>query len=189
MTAFADAATLSSFLGMSDVDTARADVLLSLASDAIRAHTQQRLDYVEHDTVLLDPEPSLVTAFLPELPIVSVESVEQLGRDGTWRALTLDQYDWTSAGVLYHRLVGTSRFSARRRSLRVVYSHGYQDVPSDLAGVAVSVAARLYENPLGATQTRLGTFSEQFGTSRQPGIDFTDLEEQILAKYAMTRVG
>lgn len=196
MTAFAAAPALASFLGLADVDTVRADQLLAIASDAIRARTQQRIDFVENESVLLDPEPSLLAVFLPELPVVDVASVEQLGRDAQWHALAFDQYDWTSSGVLYRLAggsgsdwrLGSSRWLARRRSIRVTYSHGYRETPADLSGVALSVAARLYENPLGTTETRLGSFMEQFGTSRQPGVDFTDLENTILDKYAMARV-
>lgn len=194
MPAFALPSALATFLG-TDVDTARAGVLLGMVSDAIRARCQQRIDYVPGDVVTLSPESSLVSAFLPELPVVDVSAVDQLGQDGVWYSLGTQQYEWTPTGRLY-RLTsaagwmssGAARWTARPRSLRVTYSHGFQEVPGDLAGVAVAVAARLYENPMGMSTTAIGGFHEQSGV-RAPGIDFTDVEQDILDRYSMPRLG
>jgi hypothetical protein len=190
--AFANATKLGAYLGQ-DVDPGRADVLLDIASDAVRSKTRQRLDYVADETILLTPDEAGAFAFLPELPVIAVTAVSQLGRDGAWFDLAPDEYDWAPSGVLYrtrsqHWHGGWTRWTPRARSIRVTYSHGYDPIPGDLVAVVLGLAARLYSNPLGMSSVQLGAFHEQSGV-RAPGLDFTDTEEEVLRSYIMARVG
>lgn len=189
MNTFGSPAQLATFLGF-DADEARCTLLLQLVSDAIRATLQQDIDQVVDDVVILTPEHDLRVAFLPQLPVTEVSLVEQ-GSNTTndWRVLDPANYHWSASGVLTRRGPGArwwSDWSDHCYDLRVTYTHGYEVVPDALVAVAIAVAARMYENPIGATAEAIGGYSVSYG--KVGGITFTDYENETLGRYDVARI-
>lgn len=145
---FASAFELSAFID-AEVSEQRAELILTMASSAVATAAGVPIGRVEDDTVTLDGNgaPSLL---LPAWPVVAVATVavdgDQLA-DGSW--------SWSRTGEL-RRHGGV--WPSRLRAVDVTYTHGYVlpgdgtdpddvDLPSDIKGVTLQVAARAALNP------------------------------------------
>ncbi len=110
---------------------------------------------VTNETVLVDAHGGQAL-LLPKnrLPITAVTTVEQLsGAD----YVTVDstEYDWSADGFVVRPW---ACWTDRPAGVRVTYSHGYDILPREVAGVCLSLAKRLYDNPDGTSVQ-----SEQLG--------------------------
>lgn len=63
------------------------------------------------------------------------------------------------------------------------------EVPEDVQGVVIAVAARVWSNPNSAIQRTAGSFSERLSERAAEGMYLTDEERRILSRYASTRFG
>lgn len=135
------------------------------ATAAIRNYCRQHISLVEDDEVVLRPYGDW-RLFLPELPVLAVSVVEQ---DGT--ALEADGFIWERSGIL--RRYPDARWCAGNKTVRVVYDHGYADIPDDIVAVATRAAARAFQAGLRAAETAgtpgiasksLGDFSVSYAT-------------------------
>jgi hypothetical protein len=208
---FASAADLQTFMVGSDgvIDTDRANMMLRMASNAIREELQLEIDQVVNDVVVLDPPiaPNL-TLFLLEQPITAVVLVEVRLQptDTTWTALVPDvDYEWSLDGsvtLLPSTTILAAPFTGGLvgdeplfgwpffdQSIRVTYTHGFASLPQSLVDIAISAAARLYDNPLGTTSDALGGFNEKYSGNKDGGVQFTQLEQDTLDRYAEARLG
>jgi len=72
------------------------------------------------------------------------------------------------------------------RTYLVTLTHGYEEVPQSIAGVAASMASRQLINPAGIRQETVGatsvTYASVFGEAGALGL--SGLEKQILDMYA-----
>jgi hypothetical protein len=137
------------------LDQNRVQTALEIASAAIR-NNRRIFTSVSNETVEVDGHWS-DTLLLPKnrLPVTDVSLVEQLsGAD----YVTVDpsEYDWSADGYLTRCW---SWWTDRPRGVRVTYSHGYDILPRDVAGVCLAAAKRVYDQPDGGG----GVQSEQLG--------------------------
>lgn len=191
MAAFATAEELASLL-QRDLDTATAELVLDLASAAIRADVDQQIDQVEDDTVTIDP-PAARALLLPELPVTAVTAV----KIGAVELVADTDYSWTPAGII--RRTGTAvtvndltvdgwRWGTAPKSIEVTYSHGYPAGHRHLdtcRSVCLQAAARAYLNPeqvISKSATIGGIVkSRTWGSSSAAGrIELTEFERRQL---------
>lgn len=144
-----------------DLDLATATLDLEAATAAVQTVAGQRIVQVLDDEVTLDldHDDRSLYLYLPEGPVTAVASASvggvavmdfrpQLSRGRVWRSLgwrsaTLPQWDAPS-------------------DVTVVYSHGYAPGHQKLQyprGIALSLAAALYENPTGASSERIDDYA------------------------------
>lgn len=156
----------------------QAEMLLSIASNAVQAYCRQTLEYVEDD------QASLVgnwgsTLTLPERPVVDVTSVSvdgtDLGSDNSWT--------WDGRDILYRGSWSDVNGAWAPQSDRphlywgsdeaiveVTYSHGFPTIPPVIVGIVCGLAARGIANPSGAVQSEtLGPYSVTYGSSTVSG--------------------
>lgn len=152
---------LETFLG-EDLDAARAELFLRIASGEVRAATGNGFDFVEDEEIILDGRGSPVL-LLPRIPVVEVTEVLELAyAGGTELALEPSSsaspgYEWSEDGIL--RRVDGGLFRRRFRAYQVTYSHGFTTVPDAVLGVVLSAAAHGYDSPEGLRSETLGRYS------------------------------
>lgn len=147
-----DAAAVEAILGRTGLPVDRLNVLISAASAAFRAETGQTVSLVEDDVVELDSNGASVL-LLPAYPVTAVTAVVI---DGEPQSVA--DFEWSRKGILRRR----GGWPAGYRKVIVTYSHGYAEVPADVAAaVAEAVAVRLNTQP-GRTSVTLGAFSASF---------------------------
>ena len=167
MANFATVADVEAFLQVELTSSQLVSVerALTEATAAIRNYTRQHLSLVEDDEIVLRPFGDW-RLFLPELPVLSVSLVEQ---DGA--TLTADAYIWEGNGIL--RRYPTARWCGGNKTVKVVYDHGYAEIPDDIVAVATRAAARAFQAGLRAAETAgtpgiasksLGDFSVSYAT-------------------------
>lgn len=191
--AFASATDLATFLGRS-LDSDRAELLVELASDAIRGDVDQQVDLIEDDEVVLDPPLPGRALLLPELPVVAVSSIAIAE---TALVAGVD-YAWSPAGIV--RRLGSAfalgddstldgwSWGGTPASVHVTYSHGYPEGHRHLntcRAVCLQVAARAYLNPdqVIAASTTVGQVSKSrtYGSNSAAGrIELTEYERRQL---------
>lgn len=143
------------------------------ASASIRNYCRQDFDEVEDDEATLDGT-GTSKLLLPQLPVTEVTEV--LVDD---EALESDDYVLGQHGIL-HR-VG-ARWPAGIQNVIVTYSHGYDEIPADVAAICARAAGRAYQAGLraeesggvpGIASTNLGDYGVSFaseGGAGQEGI-------------------
>ena len=156
---------INAFLG-TEILPGDAQALLAIeeATAVIKNYCNQEIEQVSDETILLDGTGS-TKLFLPELPVVSITSVEV---DGV--LLDPNYYALAENGVLW-RKYGTWTLGAR--NIEIVYTHGYTIIPEDVRGVCYRSAARLFQAQLKAAKVDLvgdvksisvGDYSISFGS-------------------------
>lgn len=63
------------------------------------------------------------------------------------------------------------------------------EVPEDVQGVVIAVAARVWSNPNSAIQRTAGSFSERLSERASEGMYLTDEERRVLSRYSEVRFG
>lgn len=120
----------------------------------IRGYCGWHVAPVVQETVTFDAADVLL---LRSLRVVSVDSVTVAGQ--LWEP---DQFEWsTEAGLL-------GRFGSLRRSVVVVFTHGFDTCPLDLQQVATRLSSA--QVPAGAT-VRVGAVSVSGGPTDSAGLD------------------
>lgn len=173
--------------------TARGTASLTAACDMVRLFTEQALSpVVTGGTVTLDGT-GTDALLLPERPVLAAGTVIESG--GT---LTLDtDYKLGADGVLYRKpgLVDNgwgvqelrTYWWPGRQNIVVTYDHGYASdaVPNPLKEVALSMAARLFNQPNGnVVFESLGQRSIRYAG---PATDWTGTEKIVLRKYKQAK--
>jgi hypothetical protein len=181
---FATPTDLNNYLGAT-IDADRAQQILNQATAIIQGWCRQNLFAVSADVVTTDPT-DRGEAYLPELPVTAVSTVELLDCDGTWQTLDPSFYRWNSRGKVY--LTKRPDFwPLEHDTVRVTYDHGYATIPADLQGVCLQIAGRLFSNPYDAQGLVTGGIQMRFsGTRGTDGLKDTELA--ILGKYTLVEV-
>lgn len=172
--------------------TAQTELLLGLASASIRSEAGQTLSLVEDDEAVLagtwdyDLE-------LPEWPVVAVASValnDVAVSDGNFhwnnrellrRARVLDEL----SGAGFAQAGPGARFGypghwgGPGSSVTVVYTHGYETIPDDLAAICLNAVARNLLTPAGVRSESIGSFSVSYFADSAT-VDLTDSEVRII---------
>jgi hypothetical protein len=169
----------------SDVDTASATVYLQSATGLIQAYTKQTLEYVQDDTVTLIPAEGRIV--LPERPVIDVTAVAGLPAGG-WTLVRdtllpgpVYSYMWELDDIITGNVTWTPMSMP---TVQVTYSHGFQDIPLDLRGLCLSVAARMYVNPSSVEMESIGVVQTRY--SQKGGMDLTEVEKRLADRYRMT---
>ncbi len=156
---------------------ARAELLLDAASETVRGYCNQRLDRVYDDTVELaggDREVLL----LPELPVETVTTVLVDGDPVT-------EFTFDRQGVLVR-----DDGEPWTGIVTVTYTHGYDPIPSDAAGVVLQLASRALGNPaaLQSESETIGSYSHSqvFGVGGTGGFGLSAQDRAVLDRYRIS---
>lgn len=146
------------------------------ASAVIQNYTHQTLSLVADDEATFDIGCGQRIIFLPQVPVVSILSVEE---DGEALIAGRDE-DYVLSGSMLHR-VGRCWVEGIQ-TVTVTYTHGYaldydfEGWPDDIRGVCTRSAARAYQAGLmaaetggasGASGTTIGDYQVSYGASAQ----------------------
>ncbi len=163
----------------STAESARIQTALEIASAAIR-NNRRLFSPVTSDLVVIDAHGGS-SLLLPKnrLPVVGVTLVEELS-GAAYVTVASTEYNWSADG--YVQRWWTS-WPDCPQGARVTYSHGYDVLPRDVAGVCLAAAKRLYDQPDGGG----GVQSEQLGDHHVTYFANTGvilpIEEEILRAY------
>lgn len=182
---FATPAELETFLGYTVPDD-RAQLMLDLATAAIQRYARQTFALVEDDTLTLRGSWG-DTLWLPQRPVVAVTSITV---DGILAPATT--YTWTTDGkvtldtdpswIVNLAETNDGYWGGDDVLVVVVYDHG-QDVPDDVKGICLGVAARLIGNAAsaGIVQETIGAYSVTYDRAAQ--VALTDDEKTALTPF------
>lgn len=159
----------------SAADAYTAERALEAASALVRAHLRQEVTEVAGDVIAVTvPRDGLVR--LPQRPIASIASVTQSANPVAF----LQVGDAIAVDPL--RYFGFL--------LTITYSHGYPlaEIPADIRGVVLDVAARRMENPRGLASENMGAYS--YTVKPGPGgLSLTREEKATLDRSPLGRPG
>lgn len=129
-----------------DVEELPANVQAKLAeaSARFRGAVRHPVSLVEDDEVWLDGDGS-GALLLPAAPVVDIDRVEIDGEPV--------EVEWSQAGVL-RRI--HERWPARLRAIKVVYTHGYADIPTEIQEAVLSMARYLAIVQPGVSSMQVG---------------------------------
>jgi hypothetical protein len=142
--------------GLSD-DTAM--FLVELATGAVQAAAGQVLVEVPDDVVTLIGDTDSWFN-LPQRPVTTVTTVKIDGTTVT---------DYKRFGARLWRTAGWATCSSEPSAVEVTYSHGYPEWDRGLSlatGATLALAAKVYENPVGAIGMSIDDYRLQFGQSQ-----------------------
>lgn len=167
-----------------DLDRARAELFLLIASGEVRGATGNEFSLVRGDVVLLNGT-GAVALVLPQAPVLDVtEVLEAPGRNVELELAGPEadrpSYEWSESGVL--RRIDGNVFARRFRYYRVTLDHGFETTPDDVRGVVLRCAARGFENPEGLRQETLGRYSYTLA-GEQAGIGLYGPDVRALEPY------
>lgn len=155
-TPLADPAELAVWLRV-PADDPRLLVTLRSASRRFRGAVGHEVNLVEDDVVTLDGN-GRESLLLPVWPTVAVTKVVLDGAE-----LTVDtDYSWSEAGIL--RRLGCQVWPNRLRCLKVTYSHGWAEIPSDISDAVIEQARAAYRSEPGVKSKAVGGQSVTFET-------------------------
>lgn len=151
---------------------AAALIAIDAASQMVRSATEQVLTAVADDEITVDGEGRDVI-LLPELPVTEVSSFvydeDEIAEDDYWVDL--------ARGAIYSR---NGNWLRGRGLYTIIYSHGFEEVPTDLRILALTLAARIYDQQL-VKQESVGGYQAIYGAEESLG--FSRREKDIIAKY------
>lgn len=133
----------------------KAEVVLRISSAAVRVAARQTITAVTNETITLMGDPGRWFD-LPQRPVIDVTSVKIDGAAVS---------DWTRFGNRLWRRCGWEVCLGEPAAVEVVYSHGLQDWDDRLgyaSGIALTLAAKLFSNVVGATGMSIDDFTVQF---------------------------
>lgn len=177
MAAFATPSDLASSLEQ-DVDTATATLALAVASGKIRDFAGWSITQETGAVATLDGTGDR-SLWLKSLLVTAVASVVENGLTLT----VVAGFDWTE----YGKLIRVGRcWICKPRSVVVTYTHGYVTVPDGVKGVCLSLAGRLYDNPVALRSYTVGGVSQTYaGSAGALGPGLTTDEKADLAAYVL----
>lgn len=173
---YIDRSDLGAYLRRDLTDDDLALIAIDSACTMIRNLASQRLDLVEDETILTNGEGTDVI-LLPELPIVSVSSVE---RDD----VEVDSDDYLVAGKSGRLVKKSGVWRSGKGNYSVTYTHGFSEIPSDLRVVTLQLAARIYDQGL-AKAEQVGNYQITYAAPEPMGLSPRELS--IVAKYRPMR--
>jgi hypothetical protein len=150
---------------------------LKAASRRFRGAVRHPVSFVAGDAVTLDGN-GRTSLLLPTAPVVAVTSVLLDGVALVYRT----DFDWSADGFL-RRLGGC--WPDRLRCVDVVYDHGYEPVPEDIAEVVIDQARSLYRIEPGIQTKTVGGQSVTFGV--QSAIGVTAQWTDAVVRYQLNR--
>jgi len=175
---------LDTWLGVT-VDGARASQALEVATGWVQDFLGQRLLSVANETVTLPISPEQPSVWLPERPVTAVGTVLTTDVYGVNTARTL-HVDYVVIGAEIRWLRWLNWLNA---TVTATYSHGYASAPQAVRGVVLSAAARIKNNPGGASTQSIDDYSVTYAGLSGSASSLTDLEKSALNRYKPMVVG
>lgn len=169
-----------SILARLPADDPRLLLQLLNASRRFRGAVGHRVTLVANDAVVLDGN-GRESVLLPVWPTTAVASVHldgELLTEGT-------DYQWSEAGAL--RRLGCRVWPDRLRCLDVVYSHGSDPVPDDVAEAVLDKAVLLLAVPAGVQSKTVGGQSVTYGAQSAVGV--TDQWQKAVDRHKVRTSG
>lgn len=153
------------------------DAIVRQVQAAIRRYCGWHIAPSLTETILVDGSGSR-HMWLPTLHLTELVEVKSSGE-----VMDADLIDWSASGYLESRC---GRFSSRPRGVEVTLTHGYDDSPADLVGVAVGIADRSRSTG-GARREAAGAVSIDFATFNGVAGSIALLQHEIdlLAQYKL----
>ncbi|MCD9196072.1 mobile element protein [Streptomyces albireticuli] len=158
----ADPAELAVWLGR-PADDPKLLAALRAATRRFRGAVGHPVTLVAGDTVRLDGNGREVV-LLPVWPTAAVASVKL---DGVLLVAGTD-YEWSESGIL--RRLGGQCWPNRLGCLEVVYTHGWAQIPDDVAEAIIDQARSLYTVVPGVQSKAVGGQSVTFGAQAAVGV-------------------
>lgn len=181
MTSLVSTSDFAAWIGVDEanLNTAKAELFLDLASGLVRDALGQVIDFVQNDDVdLIGPGSSVI--LLPELPVWDVTLVEETRGSRTWSLVEGKDYRLElghdgRVGII-RRLPRPTAQWCDRDPVRVIYSHGYrtlygsgavEELPATMKATVLEASVRAYGNPTGKKQETIGRYSYTDATSSE----------------------
>lgn len=173
-------------------EVSRVTGLLAVASSLIRSHTRQ--DFTQQQTVTTLRSVN-ATVKLPQRPVISVEDLQAILRDGVLVGMPLWYFDGidTIGGVAVADdvVINLPAWYATwwTGSVRVTYTHGYATIPDDVMQVCAGMVYRMFNSPgsgqVGITSERVYRYYEyQLADGANSGqIVLSASDKVILKRY------
>lgn len=173
------------------------------ASSVVRGYCGRRFDYVPDETVLVDPRPNR-TAQLPQSPVISISTVQAyMPVGGVWAWQTLADpggYGWAEGGLIWDAAVIRPRINPAASigwpeptwpwlpaSLKVTYTHGFEEIPDAIQSIVLRIAAQVASNPGFLQSRKVGDNASVYGTF-PGGQTLRDTDKAILDRYSVQEV-
>ena len=169
-------------LAIDPSDTAAA-FLLKVASGMVRRYLGQDVTATVGDVEYCDPVAGGV--LLSQLPVSAVSLVETTSDGVTWTVADPATYIVSRRLGVVSARPWTGLWPSDPESWRVTYSHGYDDIPDEIKGVACSVAARFYSTPSGIDMERTGQRQVKYNLE---AAGLNAMEKLILDGFRIPRV-
>lgn len=145
------------------------DDLLMQAEQQVRDYCGWHIAPPRTEVLTLDGSSTSVM-LLPTLHLTDLTAATEDGVD-----VDLTTLEWSEAGIVRRWCAWTSKF----RGVTVNITHGYANVPADVAGVVRDIATRAKSNGGGLKAKSVGPFSETYAT------DLLSTERAILDRYKL----
>lgn len=187
--ALATPEAFAAFRGVTyDPTDVQAVLALDSAEALIRTYCDQSFDLIEDDIVLLDGTGSR-SLLLPQLPIIAVTSVSTFDEDDTETELDPSEYVVTETNGILWRKSHRDVWCRGIANVSVTYDHGYAELPADLMGAIMDIAARGLASSVGGEvqAEAIGTYSVTYADSASGG-GLQDGERLVLDRYRQQRV-
>lgn len=155
-----------------------ADDLLVRASAAVRNECGGWSITRETDLQLVLDGPGTSTLMLPTLKLREVKALAENGI-----VVDVSTLDVSAGGMVEKRSGGC--WTRRLGGITVTIDHGYDEVPADVAGVVVSVAAKAFANPTSQQAAAAGIVTDTFGRGHGP-MTLSDAEKALLTPWRLS---
>lgn len=178
--AFATTTDLASYLrrDLDAYDATTADLLINAASALVTEHCGWHIAPAITETVTVDGSGNRVLA-LPTLYLTDVVTVTEAGV-----ALDPTALDWSTHGLIEKRS-GTA-WTARRRGVVVVMTHGLDAAPGWLTTLVCAVAGRALQTPIGVEREQAGGEQVAYARDAPTGtVVLLDIERRMLDRLAI----
>ena len=151
---FATPDELATYLQASSVNEEAAQLALDIATAVVVERTGQDFEQGTNTVVTLNPDGEDI--YLPQRPVSAVTSVTTRNRGYAETTTRTVHADYEVMGSRL-RWVGLGTWPYE---VTVTYSHGYADIPADVKGATLAVAAEFYNNPEGLSRSQIDDASD-----------------------------
>lgn len=173
----ASAADLSAALQRT-LEPAQANLALRRASSRVRKYCRQDFTFTANDTITIPAGGRVL--YLPQRPVLvddthpltvvelfgitNIEYATLEGRDYTrvGNQLTRAEAWWQPTRLMGWPFLRPQGIWSQR--VRVTYSHGYTEIPDDVADIVLDIAAMSLTNPQGLRQEAIDDYSRTFAS-------------------------
>lgn len=179
------------------LDTTQATLALRRASARVRRYTRQDLSFVAGDTIeipggekvlrvpqrplVVDGSNPLTVTELADFSGIEWEALE--GRDYSRLGSELTRgYPWQAPS----RLMGwpwNRPLGVWAPKIRLIYSHGYADIPDDILDVVLDLATMTLSNPENLRSVAIDDYSRTFASETIGGAALTKQHKEDLRPY------